>query len=141
MQSSVVSRFYFNIGSLRSEYLHCPSAYSFGANEVLGCPGQNFPTLTAKKFNSSPKISDDFLVIYPKFSPFVPTFNIHTITGPLDAPQSRKHFFTTFFLTIYIQFFFTKLGFWMPPGWMPGAVATSARHCARTHTHTQYVCM
>ena len=86
----------------------------------------NFALFPKKMFDSSPKTSHDlFKVIYQKMWQFIPkTFSIF---------QLRLSKFLTTFLKLFTMFVFTKLGRWMPPGWMPGGRRTvrtpSSRHC------------
>src|SRR6218665_976885 len=74
-----------------------------GANEVLGCPGQG-------------KSLNFFVVKKSTFS----EQNLHFV--PKKISICLPKFLTTFFTMII----FTELCHWMPPGWIPRAVAPSA---------------
>src|SRR6218665_1511490 len=93
-----------------------------GANEILGfsriCFSRSpkFFQLVSKYF-----LRPSFLVTYPNFSLFRISFQILR----KFAPCPWKRHFPPSFLVIYLHFL-RKLAPWMPPGWMPGAVAPSA---------------
>src|SRR6218665_1917407 len=86
------------------------------ANEVLGCP---------------PKILTTFFSHLSLFSYLKISYDLLSV-----APLSYMPTVLTFFLLISCNFkhlptpFLRKLDHWVPPGWMPGAVAPpSACHC------------
>src|SRR6218665_764662 len=83
-------------------------------------PGAKYPDFYRKKVTFiSKNFCCLFSVIYPKFSAFVPTFNIHTITGPLDPPCwmppiSKTFLYDLLFNRLHV-FFYNTMGFWTPP--------------------------
>src|SRR6218665_1069682 len=93
--------------------------------EAVGCPGPTrFLDALENIFYSSRKISDDV---------FYQLSNFRTIRF-LDSPsRAASCFGNDIFLFIFCNLptFLHKLAPWMPPGWMPGAVAPSAPPSAR----------
>src|SRR6218665_199257 len=88
----------------------------------------SFPISFQNLCNSSPKISDDLFSISCYLRKCLKK------TGPLDAPKAGCPVHTLFFtFSMHLPILLRKLGRWMPPGWLPGAVAPFtppyARHC------------
>ena len=73
-----------------------------GANEVLGCP-----------------VNKSMATFFGMPLPYILDVQCHNLF---------LLFFTSFplFLSIYLHFCLRNLGPWIPPGWMPGAVAPPA---------------
>ena len=102
---------------------------------------RNFLQISIFFTNNLPKILTSFLesfLLISTFSTFVSEYR----SG--DAPQSWMPGAATIFSSLFMHFTlflysclrnFKKLPRWMPPAWMPGAVAPtrthSARHCSR----------
>ena len=127
----------------RAETVGCPGptmildALEFFSNKFLTTNflfvSQNlwrpFLVVQQKFSNSSPNISVDLFLLI-KFYPNFPLFRIGSRKFAPWIPPTVLHYapVTTFFSSFisHLPTFFRKLAYWMPPGWMPGAVAPSA---------------
>jgi len=94
---------------------------------------ENFSKSLYYFLNSPPQNPDDhFLVVSPNFNPsFLNFFQ----DAPLILDARGRQLFLLPFMHLPLLFTFTytfkkNLPHWMPPAWMPGAVAlSSARQC------------
>src|SRR6218665_1126869 len=111
----------------------CRGYWVPGANEILGCPRNYFLFVSQNFCRPFLVFHQNFfhfsnLVIDPDFSLFRISCQISQKFATCMPPVLHHAPITTFFYSFWVIYphFLRKLAPWMPPGWMPGAVASSA---------------